>query len=168
MSKYSQTFIGLGSNLEDPACQINNALKALSELPNSKELICAPWYSSKAVGPGEQPDYINSVASLKTTLPQLELLHYLQAIENQQGRKRDIRWGARTLDLDLLLYDNIQHNSDELTLPHPEIQHRSFVLLPLYDLAPELILPNGDKLEELAKQCDTSGLKLMTSDNANK
>ncbi len=168
MSKYSQAFIGLGSNLENPSYQINSALKALSELPHSKELTCAPWYSSKAVGPGDQPDYINTVVSLETTLPQLELLHHLQAIENQQGRKREVRWGARTLDLDLLLYDNIQHNCEELTLPHPEIQDRSFVLLPLYDLAPELVFPNGNKLEDLAKQCDTSGLELMASCDTNK
>ena len=161
MNALSLTFIGLGSNLNQPETQIQKALEALNVIPLCSNLKCAPWYSSVALGPTGQPDYINTVASLETSLSALDLLHELQSIENQQGRQRDIRWGARTLDLDLLLYDNTCLNTDELQLPHPEIQNRSFVLLPLYDLAPNTVLPSGERLETLVNNCDTSGLQLI-------
>lgn len=161
MNVLSLVFIGLGSNLNQPERQIQEALDALNILPSCSNLRCAPWYLSKAIGPTGQPDYINTVASLETSLPALDLLHQLQSIENQQGRQRDIRWGARTLDLDLLLYDNACLNTDELQLPHPEIQNRSFVLAPLYDLAPSTVLPTGESLESLAHHCDRSDLQLI-------
>ncbi len=161
MNPIATVFIGLGSNLNCPEEQIQNALNALSQLPDCSNLQCAPWYTSKAIGPKGQPDYINTVVSLQTTLPALDLLHALQKIENQQGRQRTIRWGARTLDLDLLLYNNTQLNTDELTLPHPEIQNRSFVLLPLYDLTPELILSDGSALSDLVELCDKSELTMI-------
>jgi len=158
---YSLAFIGLGSNLENPSQQLNRALDNLASIHSCEELECAPWYTSKAIGPEDQPDYINTVAKLKTSLSPTELLAQLQAIENKQGRQRTVRWGARTLDLDLLLYDSVCLNTDELKLPHPEIQNRSFVLLPLYDLSPTLILPNGEKIETLAADCDRSGLQAI-------
>lgn len=157
----SIAFIGLGSNLNHPKRQIQEALDALNSLQSCANLSCAPWYASKAIGPEGQPDYINTVASIETSLTALDLLRQLQTIENQQGRQRDIRWGARTLDLDLLLYDNVCLETNELQLPHPEIQNRSFVLVPLYDLAPSLILPLGESLEVLANHCDRSGLQLI-------
>lgn len=162
MSQTSLAFIGLGSNLNNPAQQIKSALSALSELSFCYGLQCAPWYSSLAIGPKGQPDYINTAAKINTSLTAIELLHQLQAIENQQGRQREIKWGARTLDLDLLLFDDLSLQSEELTLPHPEISKRSFVLLPLYDLIPSLIFNNGDKLEDLVKQCNKDDLTLIT------
>lgn len=161
MSAYITTFVGLGSNLNSPSQQINAGLHGLATIEGCKNLLCAKWYSSKAVGPGEQPDYINTVAKLDTTLSPHELLAQLHIIENRQGRQRTVPWGARTLDLDLLLYDNIQLNDDRLTLPHPEIRHRAFVLLPLYDLAASLVLPTGEVLEDLIRHCDTSDLQLI-------
>ena len=161
MSECSLAYIGLGSNLNNPSQQIYDGLHALKTLPLCEDLQCANWYSSKAIGPGEQPNYINTVASLATTLSPIELLHQLQRIEDQQGRQRDIRWGARTLDLDLLLYDNIELQHKELTLPHPQMQERSFVLVPLHDIAPSLILPNGKSLAGLIKHCDISELQLV-------
>lgn len=166
MKGTSLAFIGLGSNLCDPTRQINEALQALSTLKQSSNLQCAPWYSSLPVGPQDQPDYINTVASINTSLSAIELLHQLQSIENKQGRQREVKWGARTLDLDLLLFDDLCLNTEELLLPHPEIANRSFVLLPLFDLTPSLVFPNGDKLSELVKQCNQDGLKLIKEHHA--
>jgi len=152
-------YVGLGSNLEQPEAQINSALKALAGIPESKVINSSHWYCSKAIGPGDQPDYINAAVMLETQLIPIELLHQLQAIENSQGRQRNIRWGARTLDLDLLLCtrepnNHVRIDSDELQLPHPEIMQRNFVLYPLYDVAPELIMPNGEQLQSIINnQC---------------
>lgn len=162
-SKYATTFIGLGSNLDRPKKQIATALEAMVTLPQCYNLQCAPWYQSQAIGPGEQPDYINTVVKLETTLSARELLRTLQVIEDRQGRQRSIRWGARTLDLDILLYNNEQCDSEILRLPHPQMHLRSFVLLPLYKLAPALKLPNGQTLAELVKRCDCSNLRMVES-----
>jgi 2-amino-4-hydroxy-6-hydroxymethyldihydropteridine diphosphokinase len=154
----SEAYIGLGSNLEDPATQISSALESLTQSPQISDVICAPWYQSQAIGPGEQPDYINTVVKLSTSLSPHGLLKVLQDIENQQGRQRSIRWGARTIDLDLLLYNNEELNSQDLVVPHPELKNRAFVLLPLYDLKASLVLPSGERLAELVKVCDKIGL----------
>ncbi|MGH1485806.1 MAG: 2-amino-4-hydroxy-6-hydroxymethyldihydropteridine diphosphokinase [Cellvibrionaceae bacterium] len=161
MSTHSTAFIGLGSNLDSPSQQISRGLDLLTEIEGCKNLLCAKWYSSKAIGPGEQPDYVNTVAKLETKLSPHALLKQLHIIENQRGRQREVRWGARTLDLDLLLYDNIQLEDEILSVPHPEIQHRAFVLLPLYDLAPSLVLPTGEVLQDLIKRCDTNDLRVI-------
>jgi 2-amino-4-hydroxy-6-hydroxymethyldihydropteridine diphosphokinase len=161
MNNFTTVFIGLGSNLGQPAEQIKSALIALSELPYSQSMQCAPWYSSKAIGPGVQADYINTVASLETSLAPEALLDQLQTIENQHGRQRDIRWGARTLDLDILLYGDETINNNRLEIPHPEMAQRGFVLQPLFDLAPNLTLPDNSKLNELISRCDTSDLSLL-------
>lgn len=161
MNDFTTVFIGLGSNLSQPTEQIKAALNALSQLPASQSLRCAPWYSSKAIGPGDQPDYINTVASLETTLTPAALLVHLQLIENQHGRQRNIRWGARTLDLDILLYGNEIISTDTLEIPHPEMTQRGFVLQPLSDLAPKLTLPMGITVSEYLSKCDTSDLYLL-------
>lgn len=163
MNDFTTVFIGLGSNLDRPAEQIKTALSALSQLPCSQSLQCAPWYSSKAVGPGDQPDYINTVASLETTLTPEALLDELQFIEKHHGRQRNIRWGARTLDLDILLYGNEIVSTDRLEIPHPEMHQRGFVLQPLADLAPQLRLPKSVALNELLSRCDTSDLYQLTN-----
>ncbi len=152
----------MGSNLEDPLAQIKTATHQLSQIPSCTLTACSPLYQSKAIGPGEQPDYINGVAQLETTLNPIELLEQLQAIENHHGRQRLIRWGARTLDLDLLLYDRITLDSDRLQLPHPRMLERNFVIYPLYDIAPELILPNNKPLSGYRQQCPEDGIKRAT------
>jgi len=149
MTEYVSAYIGLGSNLGEPAKQLQQALDSLANIKQIKHIASSPWYRSTAVGPGNQPDYINAVASLKTCLSPHALLEAMQAIENQQGRIRDIRWGARTLDLDLLLYADITLHSDTLILPHPEISHRGFVLKPLHDLNPSIHLPDGASVAQL-------------------
>lgn len=153
-------FISLGSNLQQPQQQVQQACTALAKLTHSKLEKVSPWYRSKAIGPGQQNDYINGVAQLSTQLPALELLHALHAIEARQKRVRQERWGPRTLDLDLLLYGQQLINSAELSVPHPRMTERNFVLYPLADLAPELIFPDGTSLASLLDYCPKDGLSL--------
>lgn len=156
-------YIGLGSNLGEPAEQLRQAFEALSLVDGIEDIQSSPWYQSPAVGPGEQPDYVNAVAKIRTPLPPAMLLAAMQAIENQQGRVRNIRWGARTLDLDVLLYDDLIMHTDVLTIPHPEIANRSFVLKPLHDLAPDLYLPNVAPVAELLAACGSRDLVAIES-----
>ncbi|GAB4393627.1 MAG: 2-amino-4-hydroxy-6-hydroxymethyldihydropteridine diphosphokinase [Gammaproteobacteria bacterium] len=131
-------FIALGSNLQHPTKQLQQALQHLAELPHTSVRQVSQFYSFKAVGPGNQPDYLNAVAELHTQLTPLALLHALQYIEQQQGRIRTVKWGPRTLDLDILLYGDVVLNTPQLTIPHPHMRERDFVLIPLREIAPEL------------------------------
>lgn len=142
-------FIGLGSNLDDPLARVKRAVAALAELPDTRLIRHSPWYGSRAVGPGEQPDYVNGAAEIATDLSPHELLAELQRIEHRQGRERRERWAARTLDLDILLYGDLTLATDTLTIPHPRLQERPFVVYPLYDIAPSLRLPDGTSLSAL-------------------
>ncbi|UTW45065.1 2-amino-4-hydroxy-6-hydroxymethyldihydropteridine diphosphokinase [bacterium SCSIO 12696] len=151
-------YIALGSNLADPLQQVERGLTAITALPDSQLLKCSPWYRSTAVGPGEQPDYINGVCAISTQLKPLTLLRQLQAIEHQQGRVRDERWGPRTLDLDILLYGQLTLDTPELQLPHPRMTERNFVVQPLADIAAELILPNGHPLTQVLANCQSEGI----------
>ncbi len=151
-------YIGLGSNLNNPEHQLRRALLALASLPGTRLTASSRAYPNPAIGPGRQPDYLNLVACLHTTLAPLPLLHALQAIEQAQGRVREQRWAARSLDLDLLLYGQQVIDSAELTLPHPRMRERSFVLVPLGELAPELVLPDGTPLTNLLRHCKRGSL----------
>lgn len=154
-----RTFIGLGANLAEPLTQLRQAVQALSRLPGSRLVACSPLYQSSPMGPADQPDYLNAVAALDTALAPHALLDELQRIEREQGRVRKAeRWGPRTLDLDLLLYGSLSTQDARLTLPHYGMKSRAFVLLPLADLAPELVLPCGTSLAELVARCDRTGL----------
>ena len=154
-------FIGLGSNLEQPLLQVERAVETLKALPESELKAVSPWYQSVAVGP-EQPDYINGVAELNTAQSPLDLLRSLQAIENAQQRKRLQRWGPRTLDLDLLLYADRQLDEPALVVPHPRMLERNFVLRPLYDIAPTLVLADGVSLKQQLARVGMQGLSLVT------
>lgn len=156
-----RTYIGLGSNQQQPAGQLQQALRALAAIPQSRLQACSRLYRSRPLGPQDQPDFINAVAVLDTALPPLELLDALQAIEAAQGRVRTRHWGPRTLDLDLLLYGNEQMDGPRLTLPHPGLVQRNFVLVPLAELAPDLVLPDGQKLADLLPACGTEGLQVL-------
>jgi 2-amino-4-hydroxy-6-hydroxymethyldihydropteridine diphosphokinase len=153
-------YIALGSNLGEPRQQLASALHDLGLVANTQLVECSPWYRSPAVGPGEQPDYLNAVASIDTTLEPMELLRALQDIENKHGRQREVRWGARTLDLDILLYGNQQIDSPTLTVPHPRMTVRDFVLYPLNDIAPDVSLPCGTTLASLLTRCPKQKLQL--------
>ena len=152
-------FVALGANLGDPRAQIERAVAALSQLPNSRLIACSPLYGSIPMGPSDQPDYVNGVAWLETDLTAHELLDQTQRIELAHGRVRKAeRWGPRTLDLDLLLFGNQQLEDSRLTIPHYGMKERAFVLVPLFDLAPDLQLPCGSWLRDLVASCDRSGL----------
>lgn len=153
-----EAYIGLGSNLDNPHQHVARALKELAVIPHTRLLRASPHYQTLAVGPGEQPDYINAVALLETELEAHALLDQLQAIEHSHDRVREVRWGPRTLDLDLLLYGTEIIDSERLQVPHPYLTQRNFVLYPLADIAPQLILPSGDTLASLLARCPTEGL----------
>lgn len=153
-------FIGLGSNQQNPRKQLQLALTALAQLPESQLLACSPAYASSPLGPSDQPDYLNAVAQLQTRLPALTLLDALQAIEQQQGRVRDgQRWGPRTLDLDLLLYGDQRIDHPRLQVPHYHMHARDFVLVPLASLQPDLQLPDGRSLQQLLQECTRHNLQ---------
>ncbi|MDG6898003.1 7,8-dihydro-6-hydroxymethylpterin-pyrophosphokinase [Actinobacillus delphinicola] len=147
-----QVYIALGSNLQSPVAQLEKALSTLAELPQVTVKKTSPFYQSSPLGPQDQPDFINAVALLETPLSAVELLDILQSIENQQGRIRLRHWGERTLDLDILLFDNDIIKTPRLTVPHYAMCEREFVIIPLFDIAPALVLPTGESVGELRKK----------------
>ncbi len=152
-------YIGLGSNLCNPHSQLERAVAALEMLTDTQLVRVSSVYRSTAVGPGTQPDYLNAVLLLATNLSALALLDVLQQIELAQGRVRDVHWGARTLDLDLLLYGDIKITSMQLTVPHPRMLQRNFVLYPLREISDtNLLLPDGSDLDTLVRRCPDDGL----------
>lgn len=156
-------FIGLGSNLDDPAEQVRDGLDALSRLADTRVAARSPLYGSAPMGPAGQPDYVNAVAQIETSLDPHRLLDALQQIEARAGRDRSgRRWGPRTLDLDLLLHGEHACRDERLTLPHPGIAERAFVLIPLADIAPGLVLPGaGEPVAALAGRVDHSGVWVL-------
>jgi 2-amino-4-hydroxy-6-hydroxymethyldihydropteridine diphosphokinase len=151
-------YIGLGSNLDDPKNHVTQALEDLKQLPRSQLLLASKLYLSKPVGPQDQDDFVNAVALLMTELEPLALLDELQVIEQRHQRIRERHWGPRTLDLDLLLFGDQSIQNSRLTVPHPELGKRDFVVGPLFELCPKLTLPNGTPLLELLQQCPIDGL----------
>lgn len=142
----SQAFIALGANLGDPAATIRAAFEALDKLPESRLLATSELYRTAPVGITEQPEFVNAAARIETGLAPEALLDALLAIEHRFGRIRAERNGPRTLDLDVLLYDDLVLDTPRLTLPHPRLHLRAFVLYPLADLAPDLALPGRGSL----------------------
>ena len=141
-------YIGLGSNLDQPIEHILSALRRLKTL-SCGTFIFSSLYQSSPLDKSAQPDYINAVACIETHLHPVTLLQTLQQIEQAQGRTRDIRWGARTLDLDLLLVDSLTIQTEFLSLPHKGLTERDFVLKPLIEISPNLMLPNGQYAKDL-------------------
>ncbi len=148
-------YIGIGSNLDSPARQVRNAFELLDDLPATRVFARSSLYRSAPFGGVEQPDFVNAVAGLLTRLEPQELLTRMQAIQRARGRIDDeVRWGPRVLDLDLLVYSSRMIESDDLTVPHPGIAERNFVLLPLQEIAPELFIPGLGQLAGLAAQTE--------------
>jgi len=146
-------YIGLGSNLSEPIEQVRNAVKQIEKIAQSQVTEVSSLYLSKPMGPQDQNDYINAIIALNTSLSAIELLNALQAIENEAGRvRKENRWGARILDLDIILFGNEVINSERLTIPHYGMAEREFVLLPLVELAPSLQLPNGKSVKLLSQK----------------
>jgi 2-amino-4-hydroxy-6-hydroxymethyldihydropteridine diphosphokinase len=152
-------YVGIGSNLDQPADQVQRALAALSRLPQTRLVLQSSLYGSKPLGPATQPDFVNAVASLLTQLPAVAFFSALRALESTLGREPPrVRWGPRRIDLDLLLFDAERLDSPELTLPHPGIVQRNFVLYPLLEVAPELNVPGRGHVTELAARVDAAGI----------
>lgn len=159
MSRATTAFIGLGANLGDAAAALRSALDSLRQLPESALTGVSRLYRSAPLGPPGQPDYLNAAARLDTRLTPHALLRQLQDIENRHGRVREIRWGARTLDLDLLLFGNDIVLTSDLIVPHTELKNRNFVVIPLLDIDADLTLPDGSPLAALAVAQDAHGLQ---------
>ncbi|PJG59984.1 2-amino-4-hydroxy-6-hydroxymethyldihydropteridine diphosphokinase [Aeromonas cavernicola] len=158
----TEVFIAIGSNLSDPLGQARRAVATLTRLPESVLMEASSFYSSRPMGPADQPDYVNAVARLNTRLTPLALLDQLQKIELEQGRvRKDERWGPRTLDLDLLLYGNQTIAHERLTVPHYGMKDRAFVLHPLAEIAPTLILPCGTPIAQLIARCPPNDLVII-------
>ena len=143
-------YVGLGSNLQGPARQIESAFELLGGIRNTRLIKRSSLYHSAPFGGVEQPDFVNAVAALLTRLSAAELLCELQRIESERGRERgDVRWGPRVLDLDLLVYSNQKIDEQGLIVPHPGIGERNFVLLPLGEVAPGLNIPGLGQIGNL-------------------
>jgi len=158
-------FIGLGSNLDNPRSQVQIALQELDGDLAIRLIKASALYQSAPMGPADQPDYINAVAAIETTLSAEELLTELQQLEARHQRVRKEHWGPRTLDLDLLLFGDTVICNERLTVPHPGLKERNFVLIPLYEIAPDLILPDNRALVELIQCCSREGLQRLAAGN---
>jgi 2-amino-4-hydroxy-6-hydroxymethyldihydropteridine diphosphokinase len=152
-------FIGLGSNLADPQAQVSQALQELAALPQVRVVRCSSLYRSAPVGYLDQPDFVNAVAQLHTALTPRALLDALLALEQRCGRTREFINAPRTLDLDVLLYDDVQLHEHGLTIPHPQMHLRAFVLQPLLEIAPECVIPGIGAAAEAARACEDQRLE---------
>lgn len=161
----NKVYIGLGSNLKTPAQQLRQAIASIRLIPNMQLIAVSPFYGSSAVGPGQQPDYVNAAALLHTTLDAHSVLDELQAIEQGQGRVRGPeQWVPRTLDLDILLFNNDVISTERLQVPHPRARERNFVLQPLLDLNATLLLPDGTSVAALLAATSKQGLWPLPDD----
>jgi 2-amino-4-hydroxy-6-hydroxymethyldihydropteridine diphosphokinase len=150
-------YIGIGSNLDSPVQHVQSAIGALGLLPDCFLAARSGLYRSAPLGPVDQPNFINAVAAIMTTLDAPELLSNLQNIENDHGRVRGSEhWGPRTLDLDLLMYGKLIQDDPRLILPHPGIPERNFVLLPFAEIAPDVVIPGLASVAMLASKVDQS------------
>lgn len=155
----TQAYIALGSNLNNPVLQVQNAINAIASLPASQLLSTSSFYRTPPYGP-KQPDYLNAVVTLETQLSPETLLDHTQCIERKQGRIRKAeRWGARSLDLDILLFGDLTFDSERLTIPHYDMKNRAFMLLPLLETAPTLCFPDGIPVATYLAQLDSKAIK---------
>lgn len=162
MTQQIDVYIGLGSNLSQPIEQLERALQEIAQLADVHLLTRSSLYSSVPLGPQDQPDFVNGVAHLRTCLAAEALLKQLQGIELDHGRlRKDQRWGPRTLDLDILLYGQQQINQADLVIPHYGMKQREFVVYPLFEIAPELVLPCGTRLKDILNNVSSNGLQII-------
>ncbi len=161
----SIAYIGLGSNLDNPVKQVKMARKALDDLSGCHMVADSGLFRSKSMtlpdDDEEQPDYINAVVKIETQYSPLQLLDKLQQIEHQQGRKRIKRWGARTLDMDILLYDDVQMSDEKLTIPHAGMAERDFVLYPLQAIDKNLVIPGLGALKSILENVPQDNLQYL-------
>ena len=151
-------YVALGANLEDPIAQVKAGITALATLPRTQLVAQSSLYRTAPIGYADQPDFINAVAAVETTLNPRELLAALLAIERHHGRVREFANAPRTLDLDVLLYGDLRMHEDGLTIPHPRMHERAFVLAPLAEIAPQSEIPGHGRVNELLRGVDPGGV----------
>jgi 2-amino-4-hydroxy-6-hydroxymethyldihydropteridine diphosphokinase len=154
-----RAYVGIGSNLRDPLVQVRAAIVALGAIDSTRVSACSSLYRSTPVGFAEQPDFINAVAALDTVQDARSLLDCLLAIEQARGRERTLPNGPRVLDLDLLLFDDVRVGGESLTVPHPRMHVRAFVLIPLIEIAPRIIVPGHGSAVELLARVEQTGIE---------
>ena len=165
MPVWQPAYIGLGSNLHQPREQVERAFTELARLPHSTALVRSRYFLSQPLGRLDQPHFVNAAAGLLTQLSAPQVLQALRAIETAFGRpERHERWGPRVIDLDLLSFAHERRTTPELTLPHPGIPERNFVLYPLADIAPDLELPGLGRVAELKERIGSAGINVLDSD----
>lgn len=157
----ARAFVALGSNLQRPDRQVMAAIRELDELPGLAVLRRSSLYRTAPVGYRDQPEFINAVAEVETSLKPRELLAALLSLERLHGRRRTFPNAPRTLDLDLLLYENLSFSEPGLTVPHPRLAERAFVLVPLAEIAPELDIPGHGRAQELALRLSREGIERL-------
>lgn len=157
MSDY-RVFVGLGSNVGDRAGMLNRAAREIAGLAGARVVAWSPVYETDPVGKTDQPAFLNAVCEIRTGMAPAELMQELLAIEQRLGRIRGERWGPREIDLDILLYDGLVHAGPGVTVPHPELEHRRFVLVPFRELDADIVHPvSGMTIGELAAACSGQG-----------
>jgi 2-amino-4-hydroxy-6-hydroxymethyldihydropteridine diphosphokinase len=152
-------YIGLGSNLEDPQSQLRRAFADIDKLPDTRVDARSSLYRSAPIGLLDQPDFVNAVAKIATKLTPQALLQALLHIEHQHGRERTVRNAPRTLDLDVLLYDELQLHEHGLTIPHPQMHRRAFVLQPLLEITPDIGIPGVGQAQQALQACQDQVLE---------
>ena len=161
-----KAWLGLGSNLQQPAIQLREALNRLAETSGIEVLGISSFYRTPPWGDEQQDDFVNAVVQIETSLEPVTLLRELQLVENLMGRKRsERRWGPRLIDIDVLLYDDQQLHLDELEIPHPRMHERAFVLIPLAELEPGLEIPGRGAVENFLRQIDCSNIRCLGNED---
>jgi 2-amino-4-hydroxy-6-hydroxymethyldihydropteridine diphosphokinase len=155
-------FVGLGANLDDPRRHVEQALRDLDAVPQTRVVRASSLYRSSPVGYADQPDFVNAVVRLETGLPAQRLLAELQGIEVRHGRGRSFPNAPRTLDLDLLLHGDAQINTPSLQVPHPRMHERAFVLIPLLEIAPHALIPGRGAAQDLIERCPEQGVERIS------
>tara|TARA_B100001250_G_C19765940_1_gene774744 strand:+ start:476 stop:982 length:507 start_codon:yes stop_codon:yes gene_type:complete len=155
-----ELYIGIGSNLDNPIMQVNNAIKSLKKLDSYNSMKISKLYESSPMGPSDQDDYINAVVMFKSGGSPEDILLLLKDIESSMGRERKlVRWSERIIDLDIILFGDLVYQSDNLLIPHPNAHERAFVLLPLIDINPDIYLPKKGYAKDLIKNCLYKNIK---------
>ena len=154
-------YISLGSNLNNPKAQIEKALSAINRAEEVSLKEISSFYESRPLLDMPGPNYINAVCSVETSLSAIDLLDVCQSIEDDQKRVREVKWGSRTIDLDILLYEHQVISNERLSIPHPEIANRAFVLVPLHEIDKEMKVPLLGPVKKLVDRINTDDLKKL-------